>query len=146
MAFLPKQSVVVSTDFSDGSVDAIRLAREFVATDAALHIVHVLLPLDNLSPASIWGTLDESKRLESTKQYFAEYITKNQLGGVHIETRVGDPGWEIAEYARAVKADLIIVPSHGYHGLKRVLLGSVAEHVIRHADCPVLVLRRPDAE
>ena len=57
--------------------------------------------------------------------------------------REGDPGLMIADYAADVQADLIVMPSHGYHGVKRLLLGSVAERVLRHANCPVLVLRRP---
>jgi nucleotide-binding universal stress UspA family protein len=57
-----------------------------------------------------------------------------------------NPGTEIAEYADEIGADLIVIPSHGYHGVKRLLLGSVAERVIRAAHCSVLVLRRSDAD
>ncbi|MEO1982325.1 MAG: universal stress protein, partial [Fuerstiella sp.] len=63
-----------------------------------------------------------------------------------VAVQLGTPGLEIADYARDHGADLIIVPSHGYHGFKRMFLGSVAERVIRHAECSVLVLRRADAE
>ena len=58
----------------------------------------------------------------------------------------GDAGLATADYASQVNADLIVVPSHGYHGVKRFLLGSTAERIIRHAHCSVLVLRRKDAE
>ena len=51
-----------------------------------------------------------------------------------------------AEAPDLESADLIVISSHGYHGVKRILLGSVAETVIRHASCAVLVLRRSDAE
>ena len=66
--------------------------------------------------------------------------------GVTFDVRVGQPGHEICEQARRTGADLIVISSHGYHGVKRFLLGSVAEAVIRHADVAVLVLRRADAE
>ena len=59
---------------------------------------------------------------------------------------IGNPGLEITEYARESKSDLIVIPSHGHHGLRRILLGSVAERVLRHAECPTLVLRRQDAD
>jgi nucleotide-binding universal stress UspA family protein len=59
---------------------------------------------------------------------------------------VPDSGPTIADYARDQEAELIIIPSHGYHGIKRLVLGSVAEGVIQHAKCSVLVLRRSDAE
>ena len=55
--------------------------------------------------------------------------------------RVGKPAHEILAVAREWPADVIVVGSHGRHGISRVLLGSVAEAVMRHADCPVLVIR-----
>ena len=66
--------------------------------------------------------------------------------GARPAVLTGDAGIAVAEYATRVNADLIVVPSHGYHGLKRLLLGSTAERIIRHAHCSVLVLRRKDAE
>ena len=55
--------------------------------------------------------------------------------------RVGRPAHEILAVAREWPADVIVVGSHGRHGIPRVLLGSVAEAVMRHAECPVLVIR-----
>ena len=66
--------------------------------------------------------------------------------GATLAVAIGTPGLEVADYARRHEADLIVIPSHGYHGVKRLFLGSVAERVIRHAACDVLVLRRGDAE
>ena len=63
-----------------------------------------------------------------------------------VTVLAGDAGLETADYAKKVGADLIVVPSHGFHGMKRLLLGSTAERIIRHAHCSVLVLRRKDAE
>ena len=65
---------------------------------------------------------------------------------VTFDVTIGQPGHEICEYADETNADMIVISSHGYHGMKRFLLGSVAEVVIRHAHVPVLVLRRADAE
>jgi nucleotide-binding universal stress UspA family protein len=58
----------------------------------------------------------------------------------------GSPFTEICDTARAMKVDLIILTTHGYTGLKHVLLGSTAERVIRHAPCPVLVVREKEHE
>ncbi len=55
--------------------------------------------------------------------------------------RVGKPAHEIVAVAKEWSADVIVMGSHGRHGIPRVLLGSVAEAVMRHADCPVLVIR-----
>lgn len=59
-----------------------------------------------------------------------------------MEVRIGDPGVEIVKVATELKAGLIVMPSHGRTGLKHLLLGSVAERVVRTATCPVLVLRK----
>ena len=61
--------------------------------------------------------------------------------GVQVNVAFGDPGDEITKHAETVHADLIVMPSHGRTGLKRLLIGSVAERVVRLAQCPVLVLR-----
>ena len=146
MAFLPKTRVVVPVDFSEGSAEAVRTAIDLASGPAAVHIIHVLLPLDTLAPGTVWGTLDDGQRLTSIDTHMKEFQKKNGFEAVTAVVKIGDPGWEIAEYAKSQKADMIVLPSHGNHGIKRVLLGSVAERVIRHASCPVLVLRRPDAE
>ena len=58
-----------------------------------------------------------------------------------IDVEIGDPGHRIADVAAKLGADLIVMPSHGRTGIERMLIGSVAERVLRLAHCPVLVLR-----
>lgn len=76
------------------------------------------------------------------------FVTKERTGGVSIATRVilGDPFWDICQAVERERADLIVMGSRGRTGLAHVLLGSVAERVVRHASCPVLVARRPVAQ
>jgi nucleotide-binding universal stress UspA family protein len=62
--------------------------------------------------------------------------------GVNIRIDFGDPGQQIAAFARDIHADLIVLPSHGRTGLARLMIGSVAERVVRLSHCPVLVLRQ----
>ncbi|HTM22059.1 MAG TPA: universal stress protein, partial [Kofleriaceae bacterium] len=62
-----------------------------------------------------------------------------------LHARIGAPAREIVELAEEVEADIVVVGTHGRHGINRLVLGSVAEHVVRDAHCPVLVARpRPD--
>ena len=145
MAWLPKKSVVVPIDFSGNSVDAVSTALEMVEDPSSVHAVHVVMPLGNVSPGWDWGTVDDRSREQAVQEHFDEYLTKHGLSGVSTAVRTGDPGLEIADYAKDMGAELVVISSHGYHGVKRLMLGSVAERVIRYAECEVLVLRRADA-
>ena len=69
------------------------------------------------------------------------YVTKTPFAQVDFHVRFGDPGREIAAFAESQHADLIVMPSHGRTGLSRILIGSVAERVVRLAHCPVLILK-----
>ena len=140
-----KKSIVVPVDFSGGSVEAIQTALDVAESPDQVHIVHVVMPLDQMSPGAIWGTIDDESRVDAVNSHFSDFLQQHGFHGLDPTVRIGDPGLKITELASEVKADLIVIPSHGYHGIKRVLLGSVTERVIRFADCPVLVLRRPDA-
>ena len=146
MAWFPRQKVVVPIDFSDASTAAVQTAAQMVARPADLHVLHVLVPLDYVHPGALTPAFDEGERQKVANQHLTDFLAKQGLSAVTALVRLGDPGLDITTYADEIQADLIVIPSHGYHGMKRLLLGSVAERVIRHAHCPVLVLRRPDAD
>lgn len=145
MTFNPK-CIVVPVDFSGESERAVAAAVELADAPANVHLVHVLFPLDSVSPGVVWGEVTDEKRETAVRDSFDQLIEKQNISGVSAEVIIGNPGLEIAEYAEKIQADLIVIPSHGYHGMKRLLLGSVAERVIRHANCSVLVIRRSDAD
>jgi nucleotide-binding universal stress UspA family protein len=145
MSWIPKKTVVLPIDFSESAANAIATALELVASPADLHVVHVLLPLDYMSPGMVFASINEETRIEATQKHCAEFLERHGAAGARIVIQLGDPGLSVTEYARSVNSDLIVISSHGYHGVKRFVLGSVAERVIRHASCPVLVLRRTDA-
>lgn len=146
MSWQPKNKVVVPIDFSDEADYELATALELAADPAAVHLVHVLFPLDAVSPGVVLGDVSDEKREQTVRKRMDELLKKNNVSGVHVEVRFGNPGLEIADYADEIGADLIVISSHGYHGVKRLFLGSVAERVIRHAHCSVLVLRRGDAD
>lgn len=146
MSWVPRRTVVVPIDFGDSSADAIATAVEHVAKRSDVHVMHVLLPLDYMSPGMAFDPSSEKSRIAATEKHCAEFLQQHGFSDVKSSICLGDPGHEVAEYAKKIGADLIVIPSHGYHGVKRLVLGSIAELVIRHADCPVLVLRRRDAQ
>ena len=147
MAWETTKPIVVPIDFSGMSVDAIRTALSMAANPTQLHVVHVVPALDQITPGhTSWSLPSDEDRRTAVKAHFHEFLKEHGFGTVQETILDGRPGTEIAEYAKRIKADLIVLPSHGYSGIKRILLGSVAEQVVRYAECPVFVLRRPDSE
>lgn len=148
MRFTPKQKVIAPVDFSDSSADAVREAQRCAESPKSVHVVHVLFNLQTATPFTCWDPWEEDLRAtqrESAKQHLDEFIKSNEFDGVTPVLLSGDAGHEITKYAKEQDADLIVIPSHGRHGVSRVLLGSTTERVLRHAHCPVYVLRRRDA-
>ena len=150
MSFAP-QRIVVPLDFSKASPLTAAAGKDlldkFAGGDIAkLNFVHVVPPLETISPGAIWGAVTDDGRREAVLEHAAQFFRENGLEGASIDVRVGQPALEICEFANEQNADLIVISTHGYHGMKRILLGSVAESVIRHAECDIVVLRRPDAE
>src|SRR5580765_2889157 len=131
MSWLPKKNVVVPVDFSESSADAVKVALETVAQPSDLHVVHILTPLEVTPTMS--DADQEQLRLDDANKQCAELLKSIQVNGAHTAVRYGDPEIGIIDYATSVKSELIVIVLHGYHGLKRFMLGSVAEHVIRHA-------------
>ncbi len=142
MNWLPRKTVIVPIDFSDDSFAALDMAVEMVADTADLRVVHVLPELEPAEPGVIWHTIDDTSREEHAGKALEAELLKRDHSGLAIHVCIGDPGQEIAAYAEELDAGLVIVPSHGKSALKRILLGSVAERVVRLAHCPVLVLKR----
>jgi len=96
-----------------------------------------------MEPGVVWGSLDEGSIIKHCEDAFRSLLKdKPEWSGIHFKVLVGDPGLSITDYAKDHGADLIVISSHGHTGLTRLMLGSVAERVVRLAHCPVLVLRK----
>jgi nucleotide-binding universal stress UspA family protein len=141
-----KHCVVVPVDFSANTESSIQQALELVDASEKIHLIHVLFSLDAVSPGVVFGGVTDESRMQHVDEKFTELKRKLEAPDLRTVIRIGNPGLEIADFATEIGADLIVIPSHGYHGVKRLVLGSVAERVIRHANCDILVLRRSDAE
>ena len=142
MTYFPKKTVVVPTDFSADSLAAIEVGRQLVDSPQHLHVVHVLIDIAPLEAGEVWGVVDPQARVEQVEKLLREKLVGPQLQGVHTAVLQGEPAHGIAHYAEEKQAELIVIPSHGRTGLTRLLIGSVAERVVRLAHCPVLVLRK----
>jgi nucleotide-binding universal stress UspA family protein len=150
MAFPPKH-VVVATDLSESSHSALETAAFFAREHGAtLELLHVFDPSPYVPlalPASGSALMSQaSKEMREAIEKGLEEQAQKAFPGIDAKIvclRREDAGEAIAEHAKSAGADLVIVGSHGRTGLKRVLLGSVAERVVRLSVCPVLVVR-PD--
>lgn len=145
MALLTGKPVIVPWDFSEMSLSALQKAVELVSKPSLVHCVHVAqLPMTT-DPVFVWGAITEQSMQQQALQGFQKQIGSDPaLGQVYFTTIFGDPGTMIADYAKENGAELVIISSHGRTGVSRLLLGSVAERVVRLAPCPVLVLRNPN--
>jgi nucleotide-binding universal stress UspA family protein len=141
MRWFKNREIVVPVDFSDESFSAVDAALQLAESPAHVHVIHVLQLLEPLSPGMVWDTVDEESRSQHASSALSERLSDSKYAGIHSLIAFGDPGHEIADFAEKVEAGLIVLPSHGRTGLKRLLIGSVAERVVRLAHCPVLVLR-----
>jgi len=144
------QTILVPVDFSPFSTKsldyAVAFAAQFRATIVLLHVVEpVVYPENYVTLPAVSDDLQQSL-MRSAEQKLAEQCRQLKSLPTQVKpmTRLGRPFTEIAEAAKELPADLIIISTHGYTGLKHVLLGSTAERVVRHAPCPVLTLRDPE--
>jgi len=104
----------------------------------------VLPILEATDPGVIWEAIDDENRRRHAEEALARELAAR--GYEDVGRRVilfGDPGHEIVAYAEEGDAGVVGVASHGQSALRRLLLGSVAERVVRLAHCAVLVLKHP---
>jgi nucleotide-binding universal stress UspA family protein len=142
MNWLPRKNVLVPVDFSDDSRAGLQTAREMTTDPANMYILHVLPIMEVTDPGVIWETIDDESRRDHAEEALRKEIQEQGLDDqVQIVVRFGDPGHEITAFADEIDAGLIVVSSHGRTGLKHLLLGSVADRVVRLSHCPVLVLK-----
>ena len=139
------EKILVPLDFSPASMEALDyavwLAKQF---RAAIHLVHVYPPDEASAPGGghlLFQSAEAIERLnEELTGIHRKYVPTFRPENCHV--RGGRPYEEIVRLASEIDADLIVLATRGHSGLKRLLLGSTAERVVRSAPCPVLVVRK----
>ncbi len=141
------QRILLPTDFSDHSAAAMNYACELATKfDAELHLLHTLerhlaAALEFEMGLALPKYIYES-RTAAEKSLAGVLDPKWAEGRTVIQAVVeGSPKVEIIKYARELNIDLIVITTHGRTGLPHVIMGSVAENVVRTAPCPVLTVR-----
>jgi nucleotide-binding universal stress UspA family protein len=148
------KSILLPTDFSECGNYALSyatsLARTFGASIIAVHVIETIVPTvgysgmtEPLPIADITEQLEDSAERELPRLAECE-----ECAGLEIEELIvhGEAASEIVRVAKEREVDLVVISSHGRTGLGRMLFGSTAEAVVRHASCPVLVVKPPQAE
>jgi nucleotide-binding universal stress UspA family protein len=142
MAYFPKNPVVVPVDFSAESLEALDVGLQLVERPEHVHVIHVIVDITPLEAGEAWDVIDPQARVGQIEAFLREKLADPKYQGIHTAVLLGEPAHGIANYAQEKGAELIVIPSHGRTGLTRLLIGSVAERVVRLAHCPVLVLRK----
>jgi nucleotide-binding universal stress UspA family protein len=143
------RSILLPTDFSECAECALPyatdLARLMGARLVCLHVVEPTLPPVGYAPvAEPLPVVDVSEQLQqSAARELPRLAEREECAGLQVEEVIGhgEAAAEIVRVARAHDVDLIVISSHGRTGLGRMLFGSTAESVVRHAHCPVLVVK-----
>jgi nucleotide-binding universal stress UspA family protein len=153
--------ILCPVDLSDFSLAAVKLAAKLSdASRARLYLLHVIdNPFDELYMTSITQAdpaamdlykrelLDRSKILRATEEHSQVLLKQfchdaiQHLPKIRYLVDSGDPFEKIIDAAENHRIDLIVLATHGRTGLKRLLIGNVAEKVVRHAPCPVLTVK-----
>jgi nucleotide-binding universal stress UspA family protein len=138
--------ICCAIDFSEMSRFAMEEAADLAGRSRArLTLLHVFeppppLPMDVLIPVARTGdtaSVDLERRMAAWRSEAAE----RNGGPVHSAVRIGNAAAEILRFAREEATDLVVLGTHGRTGFEHLVLGSVAERVVRQAPCPVLVIR-----
>ncbi len=138
------QKILVPIDFSEHSLVALQaggvLAKQVGGTILLLYILPPMVVMQGeMGPLVIPPDPERREAIDKEMEAVAAKIP----AGVPVEKVIheGHPWPGICDTAKESAADLIVLASHGYTGLKRMLLGSTAEQVVRHAHCPVMVVK-----
>jgi nucleotide-binding universal stress UspA family protein len=141
------RTVMLATDLAQASDAATETALELASRlGARLLAVSVIDPGSLRLPGGRFRARIDQVRAEH-ERLATELVARGRSTGVSVDFLVweGDPGESIVEAANSEAADMIIVGSHGRSTVGRFLIGSVSDHVVRHAPCPVLVVRSGSA-
>lgn len=142
MAWQIDAPVIVPFDFSDHARAAFERATHITAPEN-IHVVHVLPVFTPTEPGVGWGLIDDAQRFNQTTKGLENEMPVEDYPGVNFHVLLGEPGTVVPDLVKELDAELVVIGSHGRTGISRLVVGSVAEQIFRHAPCPVLIVKLP---
>jgi nucleotide-binding universal stress UspA family protein len=148
------KNVLVATDFSEPADAALTYGRSFARSyGATLHVLHVVDDIAMRTTELTGGLASvgnvQQQIEDEARARLGAIVTDEDRRDLSVRAVVmtsAAPAQTILAYANAALIDLIVIGTHGRTGLARLFMGSVAQHVVRLAPCPVLTVRRPERE
>jgi nucleotide-binding universal stress UspA family protein len=146
------KNILVPTDFSETSVEALEYASAFAQRfEATLWLIHIVEPAPSFAGAegvSFPIAPSEPERLSDAKHLMAGFAVKHVPSSIPVTSLVkhGSAVAEISALAEERNIDLVIASTHGRTGVNRAMFGSVTERIVHHAPCPILIVREGERE
>ena len=140
------RKILVPLDFSECSMVGLESAVQFAKDWGAQLVMFNCVPLQTFATYGDYGGRDSTALAEcaqrAARDLMSDVVSNLQSRGIFVQgvVELGAPAQNICDYARANDVDLIVTSTHGSSGLVHLLLGSTAEHIVRYAHCPVLVM------
>jgi len=141
--------ILIAVDFSSSADQVLKKAADIAQINHArislLHVVEYLPPIDSAYEpilATNWS-IDENELLDKAKQSLAEISKKHSLSNSQQYVQIGTPKYEISQFVKGHQCDLVVIGSHGRHGIN-LLLGSTANAVLHEMPCDILAVKIKD--
>jgi nucleotide-binding universal stress UspA family protein len=147
------ENILVASDFGDASDSALNYGRQLARSfGARLHLIHVVdntftwTSVDGIGVdvATVQAELEDAAQEKLRLSLSQE--DRQELRAVAVVRAAASPAYAIVAYAKEANADLLIMGTHGRGVMAHLVMGSVAEKVVRIATCPVLTVRNPEHE
>ncbi len=132
--------ILVPLDLSTNSLEAIDVATSLAKAENG-QITFLYTSIPDLPTESGYAAIEMAAATRAAQVELEQIRPSDPSVVFHHEVRRGEPASEIIKFAKEHRVDMIVLTTHGRTGISRLLMGSVAEHVIRKAPCPVLTLR-----
>jgi universal stress protein A len=144
-----KPRILVAYDFSPAARNALAWALDLQRSTGArpVHVLHIVSPVPSVAlPEMTAFPAPSEKEIAALAQQLERDVRGRSADATSEVVRAPWIASAILEIARRIEADLIVMGTHGRKGLSRLMLGSAAEYVVRHAECPVVTLHSAAGE